>query len=112
MFMITGPGSPSVLGNMPTSIEQHVDWIFDCMNYMREHGKSSVEPTAEAEASWGAHVKELADGTLFPQTDSWYLGANIPGKPRVFLPYIGGFGTYRKLCAEIAEKGYEGFAFS
>jgi len=71
-----------------------------------------VEPTPEAEAAWGAHVKELADATLFPQTDSWYMGANIPGKPRVFMPYIGGFGNYRKLCAEIAEKGYEGFTFS
>ncbi len=111
MFMVTGPGSPSVLGNMPTSIEQHVDWIFDCMDYMRRNGKTLVEPTQEAEAAWGAHVKELADATLFTQTDSWYMGANIPGKPRVFLPYIGGFGTYRKLCAEVAEKGYEGFRF-
>jgi cyclohexanone monooxygenase len=72
-------------------------------------GANTIEPTAEAEAQWGAHVKELADGTLFPQADSWYMGANIPGKPRVFLPYIGGFGTYRTLCAEIADKGYEGF---
>jgi len=112
MFMITGPGSPSVLGNMPTSIEQHVDWIFDCMAHMWAQGKTTVEATAEAEANWGAHVKELADATLFPQTDSWYMGANIPGKPRVFLPYIGGFGTYRKLCDEIAAKGYEGFRFS
>ncbi|MGD9603851.1 MAG: cyclohexanone monooxygenase, partial [Gammaproteobacteria bacterium] len=66
---------------------------------------------ADAEEQWGAHVKELADGTLFPQTDSWYMGANIPGKPRVFLPYIGGFGTYRKLCDEVAANGYEGFSF-
>jgi len=112
MFMVTGPGSPSVLGNMPVSIEQHVDWICECIEYMRKKGVTTVEPTPDAEASWGAHVKELADATLFPQTDSWYMGANIPGKPRVFLPYIGGFGTYRKLCAEIAEKEYEGFAFS
>jgi len=111
MFMVTGPGSPSVLGNMPTSIEQHVDWICGCIDHMRAKGLSRVEPTPEAEASWGAHVKELADATLFPQTDSWYMGANIPGKPRVFLPYIGGFGTYRKLCDEIANKAYEGFAF-
>lgn len=112
MFMVTGPGSPSVLGNMPTSIEQHVDWICGCIGHMRAKGLSRVEPTPAAEASWGAHVKELADATLFPQTDSWYMGANIPGKPRVFLPYIGGFGTYRKLCDEIADKAYEGFAFS
>ncbi len=112
LFMVTGPGSPSVLGNMPTSIEQHVDWIFDCITHMRELGQSTIEPTAEAEAAWVAHVKELADATLFPHTDSWYMGANIPGKPRVFMPYIGGFGTYRQLCAEVAEKGYEGFSFA
>ena len=109
LFMVTGPGSPSVLGNMPTSIEQHVDWICELLTHLCAVGATTVEPTAEAEAQWGAHVKELADGTLFPQADSWYMGANIPGKPRVFLPYIGGFGTYRKLCAEIAAKGYEGF---
>ncbi len=109
LFMVTGPGSPSVLGNMPTSIEQHVDWICELLTHLRAVGATTVEPTAEAEAQWGAHVKELADGTLFPQADSWYMGANIPGKPRVFLPYIGGFGTYRKLCAEIAANGYEGF---
>ena len=111
LFMVTGPGSPSVLGNMPTSIEQHVDWIFDCIAHMARQGKSQIEPTPEAEAAWGAHVKELADATLFPQTDSWYMGANIPGKPRVFMPYIGGFGAYRQLCADVAEKGYEGFTF-
>jgi len=110
LFMVTGPGSPSVLGNMPTSIEQHVDWICDCITHLRETGADTIEPTSEAEAKWGAHVKELADDTLFTATDSWYMGANIPGKPRVFLPYIGGFGTYRKLCDEVAEKAYEGFA--
>ncbi len=112
LFMVTGPGSPSVLGNMPVSIEQHVDWICECIAHMRAHGSTRVEPTAEAEVSWGAHVKELADATLFPSTDSWYMGANVPGKPRVFLPYIGGFGTYRKLCQEVVEKGYEGFNFA
>lgn len=112
MFMVTGPGSPSVLGNMPTSIEQHVDWICDCITHLRENNSASIEATGEAEAQWGAHVKELADDTLFPQTDSWYLGANIPGKPRVFLPYVGGFGTYRKLCDDVAAKAYEGFKIS
>jgi cyclohexanone monooxygenase len=112
LFMITGPGSPSVLGNMPTSIEQHVDWICDCITHLHEQGARRIEATSEAEQKWVAHVKELADATLFPQTDSWYLGANIPGKPRVFLPYVGGFGTYRTLCNEVAEKGYEGFAIS
>jgi cyclohexanone monooxygenase len=112
LFMITGPGSPSVLGNMPVSIEQHVDWICACIEHLHAQGASTIEPTSAAENSWGAHVKELADATLFTQTDSWYMGANIPGKPRVFLPYIGGFGTYRKLCAEVAEQGYEGFVIS
>lgn len=110
MFMVTGPGSPSVLGNMPTSIEQHVDWICDFIIYARERGAETIEPTRTAEDQWVAHVKELADDTLFPQTDSWYMGANIPGKPRVFLPYVGGFGTYRELCNEVVNKGYEGFA--
>ena len=109
LFMVTGPGSPSVLGNMPTSIEQHVDFICDFLAYARAHEAQVIEATAEAEAQWGAHVKELADGTLFPQTDSWYMGANMPGKPRVFLPYTGGFGTYRQLCQDLAARGYEGF---
>ena len=112
MFMVTGPGSPSVLGNMPTSIEQHVDWICECIAHLREQGAARIEPQPEAEAEWNDHVQELANETLFPQANSWYLGANIPGKPRVFLPYIGGFGTYRKLCNEVAEKGYEGFVIS
>ncbi len=112
MFMITGPGSPSVLGNMPTSIEQHVDWICDCITHMRQAGAATIEPNQQAEESWGAHVQELANDTLFVQVDSWYLGANIPGKPRVFLPYIGGFGAYRTLCNEVAEKDYEGFSLS
>ena len=112
MFMITGPGSPSVLGNMPTSIEQHVDWICDCITYVRQADASTIEPTEQAEDNWGTHVQELAGETLFVQVDSWYLGANIPGKPRVFLPYIGGFGAYRTLCNEVAEKDYEGFSLS
>ena len=112
MFMITGPGSPSVLGNMPVSIEQHVDWICDCIAHLQKNGASTIEATKEAEETWSVHVKELADATLFPQADSWYMGANIPGKPRVFLPYIGGFGTYRTLCADIAAKGYQGFAIA
>lgn len=80
MFMVTGPGSPSVLGNMPTSIEQHVDFIIDSIKHVRENGVKTVEPTVEAEEKWGEHVKELADATLFPHTDSWYMGANIPNK--------------------------------
>ena len=109
MFMITGPGSPSVLSNMPVSIEQHIDWIADFLQHMREHGIEGAEADADAEAAWVSHVNEVAEPTMHMLADSWYLGANIPGKPRVFMPYIGGVGTYRKKCNEIAEKGYEGF---
>ena len=112
MFMITGPGSPSVLGNMPTSIEQHVDWICDCIGYMRANRLISIEAETQAEAHWSDHIKELSEKTLFPSTNSWYMGSNIPGKPKVFLPYAGGFGTYRKLCNDIAEREYEGFRFT
>jgi len=110
MFMITGPGSPSVLSNMIISIEQHVDWIADCMTYMREKHLGTIEATTPAEDAWVEHVNELANQTLYPQANSWYLGANVPGKPRVFMPYVGGVGTYRVKCAEVAANGYEGFS--
>ena len=109
LFMMTGPGSPSVLSNMVVSIEQHVDWAVDCIRYLRMHGRRSIEATAEAETKWVAHVNEVADTTLFPKANSWYTGANIPGKPRVFMPYVGGVGPYREICANIASNGYEGF---
>ena len=109
MFMITGPGSPSVLSNMPVSIEQHIDWIADLLQHMREHDIKSVEAEADAEKAWVVHVNEVAEPTMFMQANSWYLGANIPGKPRVFMPYAGGVGTYRKKCNEVADNGYEGF---
>ncbi len=112
MFMITGPGSPSVLSNMPVSIEQHVEWISDLIEHMRERGLDVAEAEADAEEAWVAHVNEIADMTLFPLADSWYLGANIPGKPRVFMPYPGGVGTYRTKCDEVAAAGYEGFVLS
>ena len=109
MFTITGPQSPSVLSNMLVSIEQHVDWIGDCITFMRDHDVKEIEATPEAQQGWVEHVAELANGTLFPQTDSWYMGANIPGKPRVFTPYLGGVGVYRETCENIAENDYEGF---
>jgi cation diffusion facilitator CzcD-associated flavoprotein CzcO len=112
LFIITGPGSPSVLSNMPVSIEQHVEWIADCIQHLRRHNLHSIEAKEEAQQAWDAHVNEVANTTLFPQADSWYMGANIPGKPRVFMPYAGGVGAYRQLCADIAVKGYEGFATS
>ncbi|WP_128924530.1 flavin-containing monooxygenase [Bradyrhizobium guangxiense] len=110
LFIITGPGSPSVLSNMIVSIEQHVDWIADCLVHMRKQGLATMEAGREAEDKWVAHVNEVAHGTLYPQANSWYMGANIPGKPRIFMPYIGGVGVYRRICDEVAAKGYEGFA--
>jgi cyclohexanone monooxygenase len=112
LFLVTGPGSPSVLSNMIVSIEQHVDWIGDCVSYMRERGLDSIEAETAAEEKWVAHVNEVAYSTLYPQADSWYMGANIPGKPRIFMPYIGGVGPYRQICNEVAAKGYEGFALT
>jgi len=110
LFTITGPGSPSVLSNMAVSIEQHVDWIADCLAYLRKHEVESMEATVDAEDAWVAHVNEVGNTTLFPQANSWYMGSNIPGKPRVFMPYIGGVGAYRQKCDEVAANGYEGFA--
>jgi cyclohexanone monooxygenase len=109
LFIITGPGSPSVLSNMIVSIEQHVDWITDCLAWMRGRGLETIEATRQAEDDWVAHVNEVAQLTVYPQANSWYMGANIPGKPRIFMPYIGGVGLYRRICDDIAAKGYEGF---
>jgi cyclohexanone monooxygenase len=111
LFAITGPGSPSVLSNMIVAIEQHVDWIAGCLAWMRERGWTSVEATVEAQDRWVEHVRALGDATLFPRAKSWYMGANVPGKPRVLLPYVGGVGRYRRECDEIVARGYEGFAF-
>jgi cyclohexanone monooxygenase len=112
LFIITGPGSPSVLSNMIVSIEQHVDWITDCIAHMRRCDLETMEADRQAEDNWVAHVNEVAHGTLYPQANSWYMGANIPGKPRIFMPYIGGVGTYRQICDDVAAKGYEGFAMT
>ena len=112
LFAITGPGSPSVLSNMIVSIEQHVDWIADCIVYMRERGLTAIEPTPEAEEAWVQHVNEVGHATLYPRANSWYMGANVPGKPRIFMPYIGGVGLYRQRCDEVTRKGYEGFALT
>ncbi len=113
LFTITGPGSPSVLCNMPVAIEQHVEWITACIGDMRTHGFERIEPTPEAVDQWVAHVNEAANATLLPQAKhSWYLGANIPGKPRVFMPYPGGMARYREACAAVAVNGYTGFVLS
>ena len=110
LFVITGPGSPSVLSNMINSIEHHVEWITACVAHMRERGFTRIAADAEIQEAWVAHVRAVADQTLFPRAASWYMGANIPGKPRVFMPYIG--AGYRQKCADVAAAGYEGFELS
>ena len=114
LFTITGPQSPSVLSNMPVSIEQHVEWITDCIDSMRMTGKTVIEATPQAQERWVAHVNEIVSGTLMTSANSWYMSANIAGKPRAFLPYLDpeGVGGYRKRCDEIAAKGNEGFALA
>jgi cyclohexanone monooxygenase len=112
LFTVTGPGSPSVLCNMLVAIEQHVDWIADCIDYMRSSGHTVIEALPEAEEQWVAHVNDVAQGTMYtaPSCNSWYLGANIPGKPRIFMPYVGGYPRYRRRCDEVAANGYQGFS--
>jgi cation diffusion facilitator CzcD-associated flavoprotein CzcO len=108
-FTITGPASPSVFSNMMISIEQHVDWIGDAMAHMRAEGKASIESTKEAEDGWVQHNIEVGNATLYPLANSWYMGSNVPGKPRMLMPYIGGVGVYRQECDEIVNEGYRGF---
>lgn len=108
-FFITGPGSPSVIGNVIQGIEQHVEWLADLLVEARGRGVTRIEANRASEERWAAHVNEVAGATLFPQADSWYLGANIPGKPRVFMPYVGGGPAFRKICDEVRDQGYEGF---
>ena len=95
---------------MPVSIEQHVEFVSKIISDMRESGAELIEPTQQAENEWSDHVQEVAHATLFPETATWYMGANIPGKPRVFLPYLGGVGPYRQKCDEVVANDYEGFA--
>jgi len=109
LFTITGPQSPSVLSNMPVSIEQHVEFIARIIGDMRDRGLSTIEPAEQAEDAWVTHNQELAQATLFPTADTWYMGANIPGKPRVFLPSLDFVGPYRQKCDEVADSGYDGF---
>jgi len=108
LFLITGPGSPSVLTNMMVSIEQHVDWITDCLSHLRRERRRSIEATVEAEDDWVDHVNAVAGMTLYPTCNSWYLGKNIPGKPQVFMPLIG-FPPYAEKCAQVAANRYQGF---
>ena len=112
LFIITGPGSPSVKSNMVFSIEQHVDWIADCIKHIDAGKIASIEPAQESETQWVAHVNEVADRTLYPKAESWYMGSNVPGKTRVFMPYVGGIPAYRKICDDIAAEGYRGFVLT
>ena len=111
LFMITGPGSPSVLASMIQAIEQHVDWVVDCISHMRDIGARTIEPTIEHENDWVDHVNEVSKVSLRSTCSSWYVGANIPGRPRVFMPYIGGFPIYVNKCNEVMTRGFEGFSF-
>jgi len=110
LFTVTGPASPSVFTNMLPSIELHAEWIAGCLKSLREAGHTRIEASAEAQEGWMAHHFEVAGRTLRSKTGSWYTGANIAGKPQVFMPYIGGHPTYRLKCEEVAAKGYEGFS--
>jgi cyclohexanone monooxygenase len=112
LFIVAGPGSPSVLSNVVASNEQHIEWIADCLAYAASRGHDVIEATQPAEQAWVQHVNEIAEGMLYGEANSWYLGANVPGKPRVFMPYAGGVGRYRKHCEAVAAAGYEGFRFS
>jgi cyclohexanone monooxygenase len=112
LFTITGPGSPSVLTNMLQSIEQHVDWVVDCLNYLRANEITEIEATQSAEDAWVVHNDEVADDHIRNSCSSWYIGANIDDKPRVFMPYVGGFPRYVDKCNEIAANGYSGFTLS
>jgi cyclohexanone monooxygenase len=112
LFMITGPQSPGVKSQMILACEQHVDWIADCLQYLRDRGLTRIEAEQDAEDRWVQHNNDVADRTLYPLANSWYVGANIPGKPRVFMPYVGGVTAYKRKCDEIAAKGYEGFRLS
>ena len=110
LFTITGPGSPSVLTNMPVAIEQHVEWITDAIAQLRGRGIARIEPDPAAVTEWMAAVEQAAQETLLPQaSSSWYLGANVPGKPRVFMPYAGGMAKYRAICDGVAAGNYRGF---
>ncbi len=112
LFIITGPGSPSVKTQMIVAIEQHADWIADCLTRARAGGATRIEADARAETEWVAHVNEVADRTLYPLANSWYMGANIPGKPRIFMPYVGGFDAYKRKCDEVAANGYDGLTIT
>ncbi|WP_104183426.1 flavin-containing monooxygenase [Mycobacterium avium] len=110
LLLVSGPGAPAVLANMVLHAEANVNWIADCIAYLDAHDYTAVEATTDAVDDWGAECARRADATLFTKADSWYLGANVPGKPRVFMLFVGGFGVYLDICAEVANAGYKGFS--
>jgi cation diffusion facilitator CzcD-associated flavoprotein CzcO len=112
LFIVTGPGGPSVFANMAPGVEHDIDWIGQAIGHLKAHGRASIEPTREAQENWMRRVADLAEATLYVKADSWYLGANIPGKPRRFLAYIGGFNTFTRTCAEVSANAYEGFVLA
>ena len=109
LFLVSGPGAPAVLANMVLHAEAHINWISDCIEYLDEHGYAAIEAAPDAVDSWIAECNLRAEATLFPRANSWYLGANVPGKPRVFMLFIGGFAVYNDICAEVAHTEYKGF---
>ena len=109
LLTVNGPCSPAVLTNVPATIEHDVEWIADCIAHLEANDITSIEPTVEAEQAWVRHVADALEGTLFPLADSWWMGANIPGKPRVFMAYTGGLNVFRERCSEVARAGYEGY---
>ncbi|MGH3389333.1 MAG: flavin-containing monooxygenase, partial [Actinomadura sp.] len=112
LFPIAGPGTTAALSNVPRTTELNVEWVTELIRHMREHGHTTAEADPGEQRTWTAHVNEVADRTLFPRADSWYVGANVPGKPRVFMPYAGGLPEYRRICGEVAADGYRGFRFT
>lgn len=110
LFLVSGPGAPAVLANMVLHAEAHINWIADAIDYLDEHDVDAIEATTDAVDDWVAECNKRADATLFPKANSWYMGANVPGKPRVFMLFIGGFATYLDICADVANAGYKGFS--
>ena len=112
LFIMTGPGSPSVLANMVVGAEQHSEWISECIKHIEENNLSAIEASKTAENEWVEHINNVADTTIYPTCNSWYLGANIPGKPRIFMPYVGGFQRYERKCKAVQADNYTGYIFS
>jgi cyclohexanone monooxygenase len=112
LFLLTGPGSPSVLSNVIVSAEQHVNWLTKLLGYLQEHEIDRIEADLDAQSRWVRYCTDMANESLYPRANSWYMGANIPGKPRVFMPYVGGNALYQTEIDEVEEKGYTGFQLS